>query len=685
MMNEEAAADPILAGVPTIEGYKVLGRYVIYAKLGEGGMGVVYRGLHVALETDVAIKCLKTKIDSRAAELVSRFQREAKIAASIKSQHLIRVDDVNEHFGVHYIVMEFVLGETARELVERKRQLSVANASTVALGACRGLAAAHAARIVHRDVKPDNILIGRDGIVKLADLGLAKSALKSHGVRTESRAALGTPRYMPPEQFVDAKNVGPEADVYAMGATLSYLLTGIDPHAGLDLPLEYHHELSTRFPDVRDLRPDVPEHLAAIIAKATAAVPNDRYADASELAAALSPYASETGPAATIADSEAGKDAPRNRHVTPPPHATLVRIRVAVSGGRLVDRLRARFSIGIADHARANPRPRRFVAIGAMLIVLALVGVGAGLELLSPDGENSAEDTRGAEELYASGKRLVEASATLEQGLDELIAAHSKKPSLPGLRDFLWSTARAHVEALIARQEYSPAARWSRKVAAVVPSPDASALVTTTEGKVVAALHAALHIVCPREGALLKSYDLVVKGTLEYPASGVRVTVNDHDTALLGGRFEQEVGLRKSARADKTVTVAVRDENGITFTQKVSFVVDVDAPRIKLIEPLPSSVLPRRFWVHGTVEDETAVVVEAAGRSCAVAENRWSTEIELPEGAQTIEVTATDAAGRVAHASVHVSVAPCTSCAQSAAKRVKCRACGGTGIKREKK
>ena len=137
-------------------------------------MGSVYRGQHLKLDIDVAVKVLRRELAIRE-EFVHRFQREAKVAARLNSPHLVRVFDVDQEGELHYVIMEFVAGENARERLDRKQQLSETEALEIVLGSAQGLAAAHKGGVLHRDIKPDNILIDRDGTVKLADLGLAKA------------------------------------------------------------------------------------------------------------------------------------------------------------------------------------------------------------------------------------------------------------------------------------------------------------------------------------------------------------------------------------------------------------------------------------------------------------------------------------------------------------------------------
>ena len=181
----DLSADPLLGNVPVCEGYKVLGGVVLYQKLGHGGMGAVYKGRHLRLNIDVAVKVMAAPASvtpDQADAFVKRFIREAQTAAAVSHQNLIRVYDVNAESGLHFLIMDFVDGESAGERLKRKGKLTEEEAVEICLGASEGLAEAHRKGIVHRDVKPDNIMIDRDGRVRVTDLGLAKAFAVRHGI-----------------------------------------------------------------------------------------------------------------------------------------------------------------------------------------------------------------------------------------------------------------------------------------------------------------------------------------------------------------------------------------------------------------------------------------------------------------------------------------------------------------------
>ncbi len=283
--------DPLLANVPVVDGFKVLGKVRLTRCLGGGGMGAVYRGIHRSLKIDVAVKCMLLQAGADAEDR-ERFQREAQLAAAITSPHLVRVYDVDEQDGLPYIVMEHVDGCSLRALVKREGPVPQEKAAELIFQAASGMAAAHHAGsgVVHRDLKPDNVMVTDDGAVKVVDLGLARS-LGSGERLTQTNQFMGTVSYMPPEQFERGMNqVGKPADVYALGLTLYYLLAGQDLYPqgrGEEFPVMYHRICVAAPPSFDRALPKVDRRLRAVLAKATHRDPAARFKDAGALAAAL--------------------------------------------------------------------------------------------------------------------------------------------------------------------------------------------------------------------------------------------------------------------------------------------------------------------------------------------------------------------------------------------------------------
>ncbi len=263
-----------------------IGPYRIEAELGRGGMGIVYQAYDPALDRRVALKVLRPELAH--AEGRARFLREARGAAQLRHENVVRVHAVADPpDDLPYFVMEFVSGPTLAELVRTRGKLDVREAAGFAAAVADGLAAAHAAGLIHRDVKPANVLIDSSGgVPKLADFGLVKR-LDEAG-QTHAGAILGTPSYLAPEQ-VEAK-VGPismATDVHGLGALLYELLTGRPPFLGVGLTETLLQVLTEEPIPVRRLRPEVPRDLETICARALAKAPGRRYASAAAMAADL--------------------------------------------------------------------------------------------------------------------------------------------------------------------------------------------------------------------------------------------------------------------------------------------------------------------------------------------------------------------------------------------------------------
>lgn len=261
---------------PPLEVGSTFAGYEVGEVIGRGGMGWVYRGRHTAMQRDVAIKVLPlATVDG--ASLRRRFAREIESIARLRHPHVVTAHDAGEADGCAYLVMEYVDGDDLAAILREAGPLPIDEAVDVARQAAEGLAAAHAAGLVHRDVKPANLLLDADGTVRLADLGLARPLEPVAATDlTRSGHVMGTVGYLAPEQAVDPAAAGPPADVYGLGCTLCELLTGQPPFAG-ETPMAVvlaHREQP--IPDPRDLRPDCPTWLADICRSMLAKDPNER-------------------------------------------------------------------------------------------------------------------------------------------------------------------------------------------------------------------------------------------------------------------------------------------------------------------------------------------------------------------------------------------------------------------------
>jgi hypothetical protein len=286
--TEDLSGDKLLADLPRdSSGRPTAGGIPLLRCIGRGGMGSVYAAVHPRLQLDVAVKILPFHLVQRDPSIVSRFLFEARIAASLANDHLVRVLDVNHEGSTHFLVMEFVEGESAGAIAKRRGPLPEKDALEIVTAATRGLAAAHERGIVHRDVKPDNILVPRGSLskAKLADLGLAKpEGARGTTIGTMPDVAMGTPGYMAPEQAEDARAASPASDVFAMGATLHALLAGRPPFHGASLVAVLRDTIEKPHEPLPD---GASPGLRALVDRCLAKKPADRFADAKALLAAL--------------------------------------------------------------------------------------------------------------------------------------------------------------------------------------------------------------------------------------------------------------------------------------------------------------------------------------------------------------------------------------------------------------
>jgi eukaryotic-like serine/threonine-protein kinase len=268
------------------------GRYRLDAKIGRGGMSTVYRAFDIVLERPVAIKLMHSEIASDSDHL-ERFRREARAVAQLSHPHIVTVIDAGEeissdghdgHAGAPYIVLEYVPGETLKDTIRREGALEIAQAIAYAIEIARALGAAHERMIVHRDVKPQNVLIGADGVVKITDFGIARS-LTEEGLTLAGRV-LGTTDYVSPEQALGQPVTG-QSDVYSLGIVLYEMLTGEVPfRAETPVAVAMRH-VREDVPDVQQRRPGVSAAVASVVDRAVAKDLRARYPDAASMVADL--------------------------------------------------------------------------------------------------------------------------------------------------------------------------------------------------------------------------------------------------------------------------------------------------------------------------------------------------------------------------------------------------------------
>lgn len=262
---------------------KSLGEYRVLRKIGGGGMGSVFLGYLEGQNRQVALKVLAPAL-ARSPAMVDRFYREARSGSHLNHPNIVRNLAVGQDpaTGLHYLVLEYVDGPSALELLERQGHLPVGDALAIALDIGRALEHAHSRNIVHRDIKPGNILITRAGVAKLADMGLAKRTDESSHL-TLARQGFGTPHYMPYEQAMNARTADSRSDIYALGATLYHLLVGEVPFPGNNSLEIVDRKAQGEFPPASQVNPQVPAGLDPLLARMMAPKPKDRYQTASEV------------------------------------------------------------------------------------------------------------------------------------------------------------------------------------------------------------------------------------------------------------------------------------------------------------------------------------------------------------------------------------------------------------------
>jgi serine/threonine-protein kinase len=385
----------------------IAGRYELGDRLGYGGMSTVQLAFDRRLEREVAVKLLAEHLAEDPA-FVARFRREALAAARLVHPNIVQVFDfgLDEPSGRHFIVMEYIRGQSGAEILRDRGHIPVEEALAVIGHACRGLDYAHKHGVVHRDVKPGNLLRSDDGLVKLADFGIAK-ALSDESQITQAGSVLGTAAYLAPEQ-AHGEEAGPRTDLYSLGVVAYQLMSGRLPYEAnslTELALMQQREAP---PLLHELEPSVPPQLAAAVDRALALDPADRYETADEMRAALVDGARGVGPE--------------------PDETGATRVAAAATSATRVS------APGTAEHAagrRLEPRPaphaprrepaperppeRRRGGLGralALVLVLALAIAGIALALSSSGTGNRVQlhavDGRNAHDTVDRLKQLVD-------------------------------------------------------------------------------------------------------------------------------------------------------------------------------------------------------------------------------------------------------------------------------------
>jgi serine/threonine protein kinase len=379
-------------------------RYRLERRLGVGGMATVQLAMDTRLERRVAVKLLAEHL-AQDSNFVSRFRREALAAARLVHPNIVQVFDfgADEDSGRPFIVMEWVDGPSCAEILRELGRLAPDDAVSILTQACRGLDYAHRNGVVHRDVKPGNLLRGRDGgQVKLADFGIAKAT--EHSDMTKVGSVLGTAAYLSPEQ-ARGEQAGPAADLYALGVVSYQLLAGRLPYEAASLTDLARQQDATAPPLLHEVDPEIPRALSLVVARALERDPADRFADAAQmeraLAGALRGIAPPEPTAATrVADeTEATRMLDRTAVTTP-----LARTQAAPPKRRRMEPIAeppapprrqppARAPAGAATPAVRRRRPGRALrALRTLLILAVLAGVAVGAYVLvSESGQRGVQ------------------------------------------------------------------------------------------------------------------------------------------------------------------------------------------------------------------------------------------------------------------------------------------------------
>lgn len=259
----------------------ILGDFRLLRKLGEGAMGAVYKAMQISFERKVALKVLFPHV-AKIPKLVERLYREGRVMGQLDHPNIVQAFAIGEAEGCHYIAMEYVSGRSMQKWLALLGRVPVGDAARITLECAKALKYAHGLNMVHRDIKPDNILLTKKGAVKVADLGMVKIDDEEMSL-TQTGHAVGTPWYMPLEQARNSKEIDGRSDIYALGCTLYAMLTGNPPFMGRTIVEVIQAKEIGTFPPARNTNPNVPERLDLLIAKMTAKSPKYRYQSCDEL------------------------------------------------------------------------------------------------------------------------------------------------------------------------------------------------------------------------------------------------------------------------------------------------------------------------------------------------------------------------------------------------------------------
>ena len=388
-----------------------IGGFEVLEKLGQGGMGAVFKARQISMDRIVALKILPPKLAANG-EYIQRFIREAQSAAKLNHPNIVQGHDVGEANGYYYFAMEFVDGTTAKEMLRQQGRLDEKTALSIVGGVARGLDHAHKHGVIHRDIKPDNIMVTREGVVKLADLGLARSTEKPDTMTLEGKA-LGTPYYMAPEQIRGHAELDTRTDIYALGASLYHMVTGTFAYDGPNAGAIMAQHITEPVPSARAKCPDISRATDALIQHMMAKDPADRPQTPADLIAA-------------IRDALAGK-----AHL----HAKPATGQQAAVGGSQVP-------------AATGSRAPLF----ACLVIVGLVGVIGGLVAVIRPGRKPPDTA-----IHPITSSPTHPSSDASPGSSDSSAQPPTPTTQPPSSDAALTALRTQLEAHVARDQFGEA------------------------------------------------------------------------------------------------------------------------------------------------------------------------------------------------------------------------------------
>jgi eukaryotic-like serine/threonine-protein kinase len=383
----------------------LLDRYIILDEIGSGGMGAVFKALHVQMDRVVALKILpRAAVDSP--DKVARFHREVRAAAKLEHPNIVTAFDAHESKGIHYLVMSYVNGSDLSQTVRKQGPLSVTKTVDCVMQAATGLEHAHQQGIAHRDVKPANLLLDKQGTLKILDMGLARidTADPEHGKTvthelTQAGTMMGTVDYIAPEQAMDTRDADGRSDIYSLGCTLYYLLTGSPIYAEDTIMKTVMAHQQNTIPSLRRDRDDVPEELNAVYEKMVAKKPADRYQSMIDVITALE---------AIVIDER--QEAEVRKPVVPEPQALHETATFIDTGRDVVEPQPA------AGSSQPPKRRRPLIAAGLWGFGGLLLLAGILITIQTPDGDIVIESNIADFEVFVDSKKVVTITDPKDKG-----------------------------------------------------------------------------------------------------------------------------------------------------------------------------------------------------------------------------------------------------------------------------